>query len=375
MDALARTLSTGKINLQHLDLSRNQLTLQSVFFLVHRLATHRSRLVSVNFSRNAQLGDSITGFLSLLLYNKPSHLQAFGIAYCGISETGVKELAIALPFCSTLSHVSMEGAFCKALTLTALLDTMSKAHRQRRAITSGFDPSVSLGGVQQACNRTEAVSFKALKVAMPYISDSTSLHGVVLRRRLEYAGTENALAADRPIFDSSSSRFDKLSLSPQQLQVAQSAVAEAYPIIILRLSLPSHLSSVDEVLESLATFMHVDGSQFRLLFTAEQSRGSRAHSAIFTVTELSASRAFLRHERNYKAFQLSGDKALLQVKRTASVDDALTVLEALASKSHPFLRKLGVKAVAILSVVVHELLRCELVHQHKEVARTREAVQ
>lgn len=257
-DLLARSL--GELtDLRVLNLSHNYFTKAAVRAFTLRLATHRSKLTSVNFSHNA-LGDGIAVFVSLLCANQPSVLREFDISFCGVGDLGVTELAAALVKCKTLQQGKLHGAYLGASAMQALIKAQADHHvayqsRRRRPGEAHTGLSLSFGGIAQGCTEALCLSLKSLKTSLMYVADVAHVRGAVFRRRLLYKQPlEHETTADDLV--------NPLHMLQHELQrLAQ----EAYPVAHLTVRLPAHLRSGYEVLEELALYLQCDPGQLVLL--------------------------------------------------------------------------------------------------------------
>jgi Leucine-rich repeat (LRR) protein len=346
-DMLTKTLSTNKIEMKHLNLSYNAFTDKCVHYFVQRIATHKSKLQSVDFSHNPDLGDGITAFLSLLLFNKPSHLQRFDVAYSGITDSGVKELSLALPYCTTLVAMNVLGTFSEPLTLQALIESVSK-HHKNNSIAGVSGAVIALGGVVQECSESAlTVPFKSLKVALPYLSEVTGVQTAVLRRRLllhsDILNSTGGMSASHQFskFSCNLNRFSHRSPGDEARHPS------AYPLVTLTVQLPTYMESVHEFVEALAIGIKADASQLRVVTSSAVAPATRIFSVTLTVSELSDNRQRILRERNTNAYQQLKSISLLVCERVLTVDDIFIALESLASRSHPLMRRLGVRAVDV----------------------------
>eukprot|EP01034_Spumella_vulgaris_P022060 gene22060-28155_t len=349
-DMLTKTLSTNKIEIKHLNLSHNALSGKCVHFFIQRIATHKSELLRVDLGHNPDLGDGVTAFLSLLLFNKPSHLQSFDVSYCGITDSGVKELSLALPYCTSLQSAGLLGTFNEPLTLQALMESVGKHHRNRSlsATTSGV--VVAIGGVHQECSESAlTVPFKSLKVALPYLSEVTGLHTAVLRRRLllhsDSLSSTGGLSGGAHPFTKFSCGLDRF--SHQYSRGDESRLPSAYPLLLFTVQMPAYMASVEEFVEALASGLKADASQFRVVSATTPAPRTGVFCVTLTVSELSDTRARILRERNMQAYQQLKLPSLLHGERVLTVDDIFISLESLASRSHPLLKRLGVRAVDV----------------------------
>jgi hypothetical protein len=319
-ELLARCLG-DLTELRVLNLSHNYFTHASVRAFTLRLATHRSKLVSVNFAHNA-LGDGIAAFVSLLCANQPSMLQRFDISHCGVGDAGATELSTAVVKCKALKHGRLQGAYLGVNAMQALIKAQADHHlvyqRQRKPGQVGL--SLEFGGVAQGCTEALCLSLKSLKTSLMYVADVAHVRGAVFRRRLLYK---------QPLAHETITADDLVNPLHRLQHQLQHQASEAYPVAHLTIKLPAHLRSGYEVLEELALFLQCDPGQMVLLSWTgtevntvvpskpEKTTASQAHgksdkdarvqdvtrqmlfSVVFTVLDTPPNRATVRRNNSY----------------------------------------------------------------------------